>query len=140
MSGVLYNDALLFNFMEFVEEQEGAGCDRDMLEFWLAASNFRERSTAEHVQEDALIIYQRFISLEATSPLGKSDNKADSQPISNRKVIVVASYLSSAFCKSVSHIHYMYYVYLQYSSKRYKLGCVIQRPGSLWHGRRIHAT
>ena len=72
MSGVLYNDALLFNFMEFVEEQEGAGCDRDMLEFWLAASNFRERSTAEHVQEDALIIYQRFISLEATSPLGET--------------------------------------------------------------------
>ena len=75
MSGVLYNDALLFNFMEFVEEQEGAGCDRDMLEFWLAASNFRERSTAEHVQEDALIIYQRFISLEATSPLGENETK-----------------------------------------------------------------
>lgn len=72
MSGVLYNDALLFNFMEFVEEQEDAGCDRDMLEFWLAANNFRERSTAEHVQEDALIIYQRFVSLEATSPLGLS--------------------------------------------------------------------
>ena len=71
MSGVLYNDSLLFNFMEFVEEQENAGCDRDMLEFWLAASNFRERSTAEHVQGDALIIYHRFISLEATSPLGE---------------------------------------------------------------------
>ena len=91
MSGVLYNDALLFNFMEFVEEQEGAGCDRDMLEFWLAACNFRERSTAEHVQEDALIIYQRFISLEATSPLGKSDNKAESQAISNRKVVSIFS-------------------------------------------------
>ena len=72
MSGVLYNDSLLFNFMEFVEEQEDAGCDRDMLEFWLAASNVREKSTEEHVREDALIIYQRFISLEATSPLGET--------------------------------------------------------------------
>ena len=126
MSGVLYNDALLFNFMEFVEEQEGAGCDRDMLEFWLAASNFRERSTAEHVQEDALIIYQRFISLEATSPLGKSDNKAESpgQAISNRKVIVVVS----IFCV-LYRTYYM--LIIQYSSIRYKLGCVIPRPGSL---------
>ena len=75
MSGVLYNDSLLFNFMEFVEEQEDAGCDRDMLEFWLAASNVREKSTEEHVREDALIIYQRFISLEATSPLGETKHR-----------------------------------------------------------------
>ena len=111
MSGVLYNDALLFNFMEFVEEQEGAGCDRDMLEFWLAASNFRERSTAEHVQEDALIIYQRFISLEATSPLGKCDNKAKSRPSylkpqsDSRRIYLLCS---------VSHIlHVLYNIHLR---------------------------
>jgi A-kinase anchor protein 10 len=37
MSDVLYNDTLLFHFMEFLEV-EG---DRDLIEFWITASNYR---------------------------------------------------------------------------------------------------
>jgi hypothetical protein len=77
MSSILYNDALLFNFMEFMEETGNGGSgsfssDRDLLEFWLAASNFRENSSSntDQVKGDALVIYEKFISLQATSPLG----------------------------------------------------------------------
>ncbi len=70
LGSVLYNDALLSHFMEFMEEDGG---DRDLLEFWLAANNFRENTSSsdEHVRADALVIYERFISLQATSPLGE---------------------------------------------------------------------
>ena len=87
MSDILYNDALLFHFMEFME---GEG-DRDLLEFWITANNFRENSCSSSssnsngsshdnggqssssedlLQSDALIIYERFVSMQASSPLG----------------------------------------------------------------------
>lgn len=79
MNDVLYNDTLLFHFMEFME---GEG-DRDLLEFWMAASNFRQNEDQKHLQSDALIIYERFISIQAPSCLGMYLQRV-SKPCSSR--------------------------------------------------------
>ena len=62
-------DELLFHFMEFVDA-EG---DRDLIEFWMSAGNFRNRDPESdpHFKSDAVAIYDRFISpMQASSPLG----------------------------------------------------------------------
>nr|CAD7408976.1 unnamed protein product [Timema cristinae] len=63
---ILYNDTALFYFME--------------LEFWLAAVNFRQQLLNKvdnydpmEAQNDAMILYDKFFSLQATSPLGFND-------------------------------------------------------------------
>lgn len=72
MGDILYHDELLFHFREFME---GEG-DRDLLEFWMAANNFRRqnlRQETDQLTRDAMVIYERFVSMQATSPLGVSD-------------------------------------------------------------------
>nr|CAD7433942.1 unnamed protein product [Timema monikensis] len=73
---ILYNDTALFYFMEFIE-QEG---HHSLLEFWLAAVNFRQQLLNKvdnydpmEAQNDAMILYDKFFSLQATSPLGFND-------------------------------------------------------------------
>nr|CAD7405567.1 unnamed protein product [Timema poppensis] len=73
---ILYNDTALFYFMEFIE-QEG---HHSLLEFWLAAVNFRQQLLNKvddydpmEAQNDAMILYDKFFSLQATSPLGFKD-------------------------------------------------------------------
>ena len=89
MSDVLHHDELLFHFMEFMD---GEG-DRDLLEFWMAANNFRRQSGGDpgHLKEDALVIYERFISMQASSALGKSHVLSFKyvQYLGNRVVVVL---------------------------------------------------
>ena len=70
----------MFHFMEFVDEVEGRG-HRSMLEFWMSVANFKRRlkSPVDKVtttpatmsaQNDAIVIYEKFISMQASSPLG----------------------------------------------------------------------
>ncbi|XP_063220784.1 A-kinase anchor protein 10, mitochondrial [Bacillus rossius redtenbacheri] len=75
LADVLYNDTALFYFMEFVE-QEG---QRGLLEFWLAAVNFQQQLLEKgsaydplEAQSDAMILYDKYFSLQATCPLGFS--------------------------------------------------------------------
>ncbi|KAL1140462.1 hypothetical protein AAG570_000394 [Ranatra chinensis] len=75
LSDVLYNDQCLGSFIEFLE-QEDLVC---VIEFWLAATSFERQFTLNdsgdsgQIQNDAIIIYDRYLSLQATSPLGISD-------------------------------------------------------------------
>lgn len=84
ISDVLSNDVLMFHFMEFVDEVEGRG-HRSMLEFWMSVANFKRRLKSPEIclvdkvtttpatmsaQNDAIVIYEKFISMQASSPLG----------------------------------------------------------------------
>ncbi|XP_034230837.1 A-kinase anchor protein 10, mitochondrial [Thrips palmi] len=73
---ILFNQTSLFYFMEFME-QEGP---RALLEFWLAAHNFSSQlegegssKNIEQAQSDAIVLYEKYFSLQATCPLGFSD-------------------------------------------------------------------
>lgn len=97
IADILYNELALFYFMEFLEIEQ----KREYLDFWLAAINFKrqliapmltsmmdekelstndaaaaatiERNTIEQCQNDALILYEKYFSLQATCPLHLSD-------------------------------------------------------------------
>lgn len=75
LADILYNDSALFYFMEFMEQEQ---C-RHLVDFLLMADNFRSHLLAEaahdpvQAQDDAMVIYDKYFSLQATSPLGFSD-------------------------------------------------------------------
>lgn len=73
---ILHNQPSLFYFMEFME-QEGR---RALIEFWLAAYNFSSQLkedesnvNVDQAQSDAIVLYEKYFSLQATCPLGFSD-------------------------------------------------------------------
>ncbi len=66
----------MFHFMEFVDRSEGRS-HRSMLEFWMCANNFTRRSKTSKSsvdktsqQNDAIHIYEKYISMQASSALG----------------------------------------------------------------------
>ncbi|KAF8778247.1 A-kinase anchor protein 10 like protein [Argiope bruennichi] len=72
LADVLYNDSALFFFMEFME-QEGV---RHLVDFLLTADNFRKQLLAKQgnydgmqAQADAMVLYDKYFSLQATIPL-----------------------------------------------------------------------
>lgn len=78
LSDILYNQNAMFYFMEFLE-QEGI---QHMLEFFLAADNFQchlksqvetGQYTAQYALDDAMIIYDKYFSMQASIPLGVDD-------------------------------------------------------------------
>ncbi|XP_055306260.1 A-kinase anchor protein 10, mitochondrial isoform X2 [Sitodiplosis mosellana] len=90
VTDILYNELALFYFMEFLEVEN----KRQYLDFWLAAMNFKRQldtpitfddldkesmdgvndcGTIEQSQNDALILYEKYFSLQATCPLRMSD-------------------------------------------------------------------
>lgn len=85
ITDILYNETALFFFMEFLELQS----KQKYLEFWLAAMNYRRQwdssqsfETNEAIditnrnkqnQNDALILYEKYFSLQATQPLHLSN-------------------------------------------------------------------
>ncbi|XP_044732205.1 A-kinase anchor protein 10, mitochondrial [Chrysoperla carnea] len=75
LSDILYNETALFYFMEFLEQEQ---C-RNLLEFWIAITNFRhnlktnQNLNNQQIQEDAIILYDKYFSLQATNPLGFPD-------------------------------------------------------------------
>ena len=80
---ILENEVLLFHFMEFLENSEGRNFS-SLLEFWISANNLRQsgkgengddnlqNENSEFLRNDAIAIYDKFVSLQATSPLGFS--------------------------------------------------------------------
>uniref|UniRef100_T1JML4 Dynein-1, subspecies f n=1 Tax=Strigamia maritima TaxID=126957 RepID=T1JML4_STRMM len=77
LEDILYNDSALSFFTEFLD-QEGK---RSLLEFFLAADNFRQLLTSRiekydinEAQDDAMILYDKYFSLQATCSLGFSDS------------------------------------------------------------------
>ncbi|KAK5644692.1 hypothetical protein RI129_005992 [Pyrocoelia pectoralis] len=76
LDDILYNETALFYFMEFLEQENS----RNLLEFWIAASNFQLQLNEQkeffdpiEAQSDAVVLYDKYFSLQAHSPLGFSD-------------------------------------------------------------------
>ncbi|XP_022918327.1 A-kinase anchor protein 10, mitochondrial [Onthophagus taurus] len=76
LEDILYNETALFYFMEFLEQEN----HRNLLEFWLAASNFQQQLNVQkdffdpiEAQTDAVVLYDKYFSLQAHSPLGFGD-------------------------------------------------------------------
>lgn len=74
ISDILYNEAALFYFMEFVEQEN----QRTYFDFWISAVNFQRQLATEtydvrQAQSDALVLYEKFFSLQATQPMHLSD-------------------------------------------------------------------
>ncbi|CAH0554413.1 unnamed protein product [Brassicogethes aeneus] len=76
LEDILYNETALFYFMEFLEQEN----TRALLEFWIAASNFQQQLHDQkdffdpiEAQNDAVVLYDKYFSLQAHCPLGFSD-------------------------------------------------------------------
>lgn len=74
---ILYCESALFYFMEFLEQEKDVKLP--YLEFWLSATNFRKQADQsfqldpKQLKSDALVIYEKWFSLQATSPLNFSN-------------------------------------------------------------------
>lgn len=76
LDDILYNETALFYFMEYLEQEN----HRSLLEFWMAASNFQQQLHDQkeffdpvEAQTDAVVLYDKYFSLQALCPLGFSD-------------------------------------------------------------------
>lgn len=72
LSDIMYNDTLLFYFTEYLEQES---C-RLLLEFLMAVMHFRDNLmngnsiNKDQAQADAIVLYDKYFSLQATSPIG----------------------------------------------------------------------
>ncbi|KAL3270082.1 hypothetical protein HHI36_009140 [Cryptolaemus montrouzieri] len=76
LEDILNNETALFYFMEYLEQEN----ERNLLEFWIAATNFQhqllhqgEFFDAVEAQNDAVVLYDKYFSLQAHCPLGLGD-------------------------------------------------------------------
>ncbi|XP_064548624.1 A-kinase anchor protein 10, mitochondrial [Drosophila montana] len=66
---VLYDELALFYLTEYLEQQQ----ERECLEFWITAINFRKSYDDQRAaQSDAMIIYERYFSLQSECRLWMS--------------------------------------------------------------------
>uniref|UniRef100_A0A3Q0SAF5 A-kinase anchoring protein 10 n=1 Tax=Amphilophus citrinellus TaxID=61819 RepID=A0A3Q0SAF5_AMPCI len=76
LADILFCESALFYFSEYMEKEEAM----NVLQFWLAADNFQNQLAAkkgqydgQEAQNDAMILYDKYFSLQATNPLGFGD-------------------------------------------------------------------
>ena len=69
LADILYNDTALAHFMEFMETMG----KRHIVEFWMTATNFHQLLNGDTSQDDAMVLYEKYFSMQASSPLGFSD-------------------------------------------------------------------
>ncbi|XP_062844561.1 A-kinase anchor protein 10, mitochondrial isoform X2 [Trichomycterus rosablanca] len=76
LADILFCESALFYFSEYMEKEEAV----NVLQFWLAADNFQDQLAAkkgqydgQEAQNDAMILYDKYFSLQATNPLGFGD-------------------------------------------------------------------
>uniref|UniRef100_UPI00398E9E26 A-kinase anchor protein 10, mitochondrial isoform X2 n=2 Tax=Pristiophorus japonicus TaxID=55135 RepID=UPI00398E9E26 len=77
LADILFNESALFYFSEYMEKEEAV----NILQFWLVADNFQAQLAAKNgqydgqeAQNDAMILYDKYFSLQATRPLGFDDS------------------------------------------------------------------
>ncbi|KAM3869099.1 A-kinase anchor protein 10, mitochondrial [Diretmus argenteus] len=77
LADILFCESALFYFSEYMEKEEAV----NVLQFWLAADNFQDQLAAkkgqydgQEAQNDAMILYDKYFSLQATNPLGFGDS------------------------------------------------------------------
>lgn len=72
LNDILFNETILFYFTEYLEQES---CTV-LLEFLMAIIHFRDnlssdcQPNSEQTQADAIVIYDKYFSLQATNPLG----------------------------------------------------------------------
>lgn len=72
LKDILHNETILFYFTEFLEQEF---C-RVLLEFLIAVMHFRDNlmnanmTSPDQAQADAIVIYEKYFSLQATNPVG----------------------------------------------------------------------
>ncbi|KFV39252.1 hypothetical protein N341_00214, partial [Tyto alba] len=73
LADILFCESALFYFSEYMEKEDAV----NVLQFWLAADNFQSQLAAkkgqydgQEAQNDAMILYDKYFSLQATHPLG----------------------------------------------------------------------
>lgn len=69
LADILYSESALFYFMEFLEQERA----RDLLDFWMTATNFRRHCAQGEASSDAMVLYEKYFSLQATNPLQMSN-------------------------------------------------------------------
>ncbi|XP_065093308.1 A-kinase anchor protein 10, mitochondrial [Ochlerotatus camptorhynchus] len=69
LKDILCSEMALFYFMEYLEQKE----KRHILEFCVSASHFRKSAENSQAQADAVVLYEKYFSLQATCPLNVSD-------------------------------------------------------------------
>ncbi|XP_051023268.1 A-kinase anchor protein 10, mitochondrial [Acomys russatus] len=76
LADILSCESALFYFSEYMEKEDAV----NILQFWLAADNFQSQLAAkkgqydgQEAQNDAMILYDKYFSLQATHPLGFDD-------------------------------------------------------------------
>ncbi|KAK3083739.1 hypothetical protein FSP39_002360 [Pinctada imbricata] len=76
LNDILYNEGSIFYFMEYMEQEGGS----NLLQFLLAVDNFHkhlislgEGYDGTEAQTDAMVIYDKYFSLQASHPLGFDD-------------------------------------------------------------------
>lgn len=73
---ILHNDTILFYFMEYLEQES---CS-NLLECIIAITYFRDNlkntknPNSVETQQDALVVYEKYFSLQATNPVGITTN------------------------------------------------------------------
>ncbi|XP_035636165.1 A-kinase anchor protein 10, mitochondrial [Oncorhynchus keta] len=77
LADILFCESALFYFSEYMEKEDAV----NILQFWLAADNFQDQLAAmagqydgQEAQNDAMILYDKYFSLQATKPLGFDDS------------------------------------------------------------------
>ncbi|KAG8450391.1 hypothetical protein GDO86_002880 [Hymenochirus boettgeri] len=77
LADILFCESALFYFSEYMEKEDAV----NVLQFWLAADNFQSQLAAKNgqydgqeAQNDAMILYDKYFSLQATHPLGFGDS------------------------------------------------------------------
>ncbi|XP_063060100.1 A-kinase anchor protein 10, mitochondrial isoform X2 [Engraulis encrasicolus] len=77
LADILFSESALFYFSEYMEKEEAV----NVLQFYLAADNFQDQLASkkgqydgQEAQNDAMILYDKYFSLQATNPLGFDDS------------------------------------------------------------------
>ena len=102
---ILANDGCLFYLMEFGEE---VGVRR-LIDFLIVADNFSthiravDAFAAQEAQKDAMVIYDKFFSLQAETPLGFSDSTR-SKVLADTLQAEGCGYFAETFESVVMHI------------------------------------
>lgn len=122
LNDILFSETALFYFMEFLEQEN----KRIMLEFWVSAKHFKQNLEIDYqhtnAQNDAMILYEKYFSLQATNSLEMSktvrltieSNICESGNISNcfnLPISIIENFLNKKyfklFLKSQLYLQYL---------------------------------
>ena len=72
IADILFNDTAMAHYMEFMESQS----NRIMMEFVMMVINFHQALSvrSDSCQSDAMVIYEKYFSMQASTPLGFPDS------------------------------------------------------------------